>query len=212
MKITIIYDNTSYQKNLKKDWGFSALIEYQNKKILFDTGTNGEILLSNMKKLGIDPGIIKQVFISHYHYDHTGGLSAFLNINKNVEILAPPSFRGIHNDIPVKYFDTPLKISENIYTTGEISGIEQSLCLKNEKGIVVVVGCSHPGIKKILEAASQFGKPYALIGGFHGFNDYPLLKDLQIISATHCTQHVKEIRQHYPDKYIEGGAGKIYNL
>ena len=74
MKITIIYDNTSSRPDLKADWGFSALVEVKGKKILFDTGTNGKILLSNMGKLEINPEEIEDIFISHLHWDHTGGL------------------------------------------------------------------------------------------------------------------------------------------
>ncbi len=46
MRITLIYDNTIYKPNLEADWGFSCLLEVENtSKILFDTGTNGKILL-----------------------------------------------------------------------------------------------------------------------------------------------------------------------
>jgi len=64
MKITIVYDNTAFRKDLQADWGFSALIEVKGRKILFDTGANGRILLSNMEKLEIDPKEIEDVFIS----------------------------------------------------------------------------------------------------------------------------------------------------
>ena len=77
MKVTIIYDNTSARPELQADWGFSALVEAKGKRILFDTGADGRILLSNMEKLKIDPKEIEDVFISHLHWDHTGGLSAF---------------------------------------------------------------------------------------------------------------------------------------
>jgi len=72
MKITIIYDNTAFRKDLQADWGFSALVEVEERKILFDTGANGRILLSNMEKLKLDPKEIGDVFISHLHWDHTG--------------------------------------------------------------------------------------------------------------------------------------------
>ena len=50
MKLTIIYDNTAFRKDLQADWGFSALVEVENTpKILFDTGGNGKILLSKIK-------------------------------------------------------------------------------------------------------------------------------------------------------------------
>jgi len=51
MKVTILYDNTAYLEELAPDWGFSALVEAHNRTILFDTGTEGSILLDNMKKL-----------------------------------------------------------------------------------------------------------------------------------------------------------------
>ncbi|MEA1965077.1 MAG: hypothetical protein U9O41_08170 [Candidatus Aerophobetes bacterium] len=69
MKITLIYDNEVYKRGLKADWGFSCLVEVENTpRILFDTGTNGSILLDNMKKLGIDLSSIDEVFISHSYW------------------------------------------------------------------------------------------------------------------------------------------------
>lgn len=93
MKITIIYDNTAYEKKLKPDWGFSCLMEVKGApKILFDTGGNGRILLSNMNKLDIDPNSFDEIFISHAHYDHTGGLSDFLARNRDVKLYIPAGF------------------------------------------------------------------------------------------------------------------------
>ena len=83
MKTTILFDNTPPKLNgLKSDWGFAALIDAPpDHRILFDTGCDGEILLENMRLLGVDPNSIKDVFISHMHGDHTGGLDAFLQQN-----------------------------------------------------------------------------------------------------------------------------------
>lgn len=212
IKITILYDNTVYKKGLKSDWGFAALIEFNGKNILFDSGGNGKILLHNMQKLRIDPKIIDTVFMSHNHFDHTGGLSAFLNENNDVKLYVPPSLRGIFNVREREYVNEAQKLYNNIFSTGELDNIEQSLILKIEKGIVIIVGCSHPGISKILETASQFGNPYALIGGFHGFDQFELLKDLDLLCPTHCTKHIKEIKNLYPEKYIEGGVGRVIEI
>ena len=56
------------------EWGYSALIEVDEKKILFDTGKNPETVLQNAKDLGIDLAEVEDVFLSHFHQDHTGGL------------------------------------------------------------------------------------------------------------------------------------------
>lgn len=57
-------------------------------KILFDTGANRRILLSNIEKLKIDPASIDEVFISHLHFDHTGGLSEF-ELFRDLELICP---------------------------------------------------------------------------------------------------------------------------
>jgi len=211
MKVAIIYDNTAFKKDLQADWGFSALVEAKERKILFDTGANGRILLSNMEKLKIDPKRIEDVFISHLHGDHTGGLSSFLRLNNRVKLWIPSYFSEAKNAREFTEMKKPTKLYEGIYSTGELEGIEQSLCVETEKGIVIIAGCSHPRMEHILETASQFGKVYGIIGGLHGTKPGSL-KDLELICSTHCTQYKSEIKSLYPKKYVEGGAGKIIEI
>jgi len=210
MKITIIYDNTAFKKDLQSDWGFSALIEEKDiPKVLFDTGANGKILLSNMEKLEINPLSIEEVFISHLHWDHTGGLSELLKVNPNIKKIYVPSSMGLENEVVLK---EPTKIHENIFSTGELEGIEQSMGVVVRKGIVLIVGCSHPYMGTILDTAKGFGKIYAIIGGMHGFSEFELFKDINLICPTHCTQHKKELKEIYSEKYIEGGVGRIIEI
>jgi 7,8-dihydropterin-6-yl-methyl-4-(beta-D-ribofuranosyl)aminobenzene 5'-phosphate synthase len=213
MKITLIYDNDVYKEGLQADWGFSCLVEIENTPtILFDTGTNGSILLSNMEKLNIDPTSIDEVFISHAHFDHVGGLSAFLNVKSDVTIYVPPSLRGVRGGKEVISVSEPLTIHEDVFSTGELDHIEQSMAVKIDKGIVIIAGCSHPRMAHILKAASQFGNIHAIIGGLHGFSEFDLFKDLELICPTHCTQHKAEIKALYPEKYTDGGVGRVIIL
>lgn len=213
MKITLLYDNTIHKEGLRADWGFACLVELENTPtILFDTGTSGSILLSNMEKLNIDPATIDEVFISHAHFGHVGGLSAFLDVKPDVTVYVPSSLRGIRGVEGVIFVSEPLKIHENVFSTGEVDHIEQSMAVKTEKGIVLITGCSHPRMEHILNAASRFGQVYAIVGGLHGFHDFELFKDLELICPTHCTQYKAEIKSLYPEKYIDGGVGKIIML
>jgi 7,8-dihydropterin-6-yl-methyl-4-(beta-D-ribofuranosyl)aminobenzene 5'-phosphate synthase len=82
-------------KASRQIWGFSCFVEVEGApKILFDTGADGNILLSNMERLHIDPRDIEEVFISHGHFDHIGGLSAFLKVNSDVKLYVPVSVVG----------------------------------------------------------------------------------------------------------------------
>jgi len=211
MKVTIIYDNEVAEAGLEGDWGFSCLVEAYGKNILFDTGANGFILLGNMEKLGIDPEVVDEVFISHGHWDHMGGLSDFLSI-KNTKVYVPVSCQKPADALEVVSVRESIKIAKNIFSTGELQGIEQSLVIETGKGLAVIAGCSHPGVRNILKAASGFGKPVILIGGLHGFNEFSLLEDLKFVCPTHCTQFKSEIQLKYPDKYISGGAGRVIDL
>lgn len=75
------------------EWGYSALVEVDSKKILFDTGKNTETVLQNARDLGIDLADVEDVFLSHNHRDHTGGL---LTLRKELKKINPNALIRVH--------------------------------------------------------------------------------------------------------------------
>jgi len=208
MKITVVYDNCSIKQGLKTGWGFSSLIETDDAPpLLFDTGADGATLLYNMKQLGIDPSRIGVIVISHHHSDHTGGLSAILEVNTHAVIYVPSSTVVRLPGRKVIQVSRSVQISETVFSTGELKNMEQSLAIKTVKGILVVTGCSHPGVREILDAASRLGQIYGIIGGFHGFHDFSRLDGLSLICPCHCTQYKSELESLFPEQHLECGAG-----
>jgi 7,8-dihydropterin-6-yl-methyl-4-(beta-D-ribofuranosyl)aminobenzene 5'-phosphate synthase len=216
MKLTIVYDNEVLKKDLglKSDWGFACLIQTNDDTILFDTGAKGKILLDNMKKLNLEPKDINKIVISHEHWDHNGGLESILSFVDGVEIYSlAKKPRGRKTKlITVK---EQMMISDGIYSTGRLTGSpvdEQSLILKDQKGWYVLVGCSHPGVENILQRARHIGIIVGIVGGFHGFNNFSVLNDLDFICPCHCTKYKKEIKNKFSDNYSNCGVGKIIDL
>ena len=77
--VTCVVDNAALRgEHLRSEHGLSFLIEVAGKRLMFDTGQSGEVLLNNMAVLNIAPRSIDALAISHAHYDHTGGLEALL--------------------------------------------------------------------------------------------------------------------------------------
>jgi 7,8-dihydropterin-6-yl-methyl-4-(beta-D-ribofuranosyl)aminobenzene 5'-phosphate synthase len=213
MKITIVYDNEVKKVGLKRGHGFSALIEDAGMTpLLFDTGADGPALLHNMRELNIDPQDINIIVISHDHGDHTGGLSEVLGINRTAELYLPNSFKRASPGRKVTTVKGPVQIRENIFSIGELEGVEQSLALKTDKGIFVVTGCAHPGIKNILAAAAKFGELYGIAGGFHGFHNFDAFRGLSLICPCHCTKYKQEIRDLFKDETLECGTGLVIEL
>lgn len=200
MKITIIYDNQA-DEGLKSGWGFSCLIEMEE-KILFDTGNSGKKLIYNMEQLGVRLESVDKVIISHDHWDHVGGLKDFSKLNSNAKVFRPKSF------------SEPTEISPGVYSTGALGKLikEQSLIVNTEKGNLVITGCAHPGLGKIINKAAQLGKIYGILGGFHGFSDLEELQPIKLIAPCHCTQHMQQIRQRFPVEFKEIRAGNILEI
>ena len=84
MKITTLMDDQP-SSSFKNEHGLSFYIQAHNTNILFDTGASS-LYLENARKLSLPIEEVDTLIISHGHYDHTGGLSDFLKINKNAKI------------------------------------------------------------------------------------------------------------------------------
>jgi len=213
MKITLIYDNELWDPGLQADWGFACLIEPgAGRRLLFDTGAKGPILLRNMAKLGIDPRTIPDVVISHAHWDHTGGLPAFLEQNPKATVYLPASCPPPSGAGKIVHVHGPCQLTPGFWSTGELDGGEQSLVVDTGRGLAVVCGCAHPGVAAILQAAARFGRVTALLGGLHGFREFDLIRDLSLVCPCHCTQRIAEIKRLYPGSFVQGGAGKVLEL
>lgn len=228
--LTIVYDNNAYKESLQTDWGFSCFIQGLEKSILFDTGGKGNILLGNMEKLKISPVDIDLVFLSHYHKDHTGGLSTLLRFNPKIEVWLPKFFPQDFKEqilaavTSLVEVEGHQKICDGAFTTGVIEGWikEQSLVLDTTQGLIVVTGCAHPRLINILpKVRNMFGENIHLVlGGFHlaGFQTdeiqevIDMLNTLKIqkIGPCHCTgdKALRMFAGEYAENFIKAGAGK----
>jgi 7,8-dihydropterin-6-yl-methyl-4-(beta-D-ribofuranosyl)aminobenzene 5'-phosphate synthase len=219
-----VFDNYRINPDLETSWGFGSVIKTPEETILFDTGGDADILLSNMQKMNIDPGTIDKVVISHVHWDHVGGLAGFLERNNHVTVFIPESFpNSIKNMITNKGAELievlePKKISDFIYSTGELAGPpdEQSLIVNSKKGLIVMTGCAHPGIVKIVEKAKELvnNNLYLVIGGFHhpSVSVVQKFRELGVekVAPSHCTgdQVRNAFAQEYKEDFIEYGVGR----
>jgi len=227
--VRVIYDNYLKLNGSQEDWGFSILIEGLDKNILFDAGTKPDVFESNFRKMGFDATKIDFLVLSHEHGDHTGGIPAFVKMKKNIPVIIPSSFSeqfkkqmvGLGLE-PILVKD-PAKICNNLFSSGEFSYQipEQALVLNTKKGLVVMTGCSHPGIVEMLkQIKSTFSKNiYIVFGGFHLLqkSDKEMneiiseMKTLGVVKcgATHCTgdKQIRMIKDAFGENYFELGVG-----
>ena len=268
-QITILYDAFGADAAMKKDWGFSALVEIAGKRIIFDTGNDRDIFAANVKAKGVDLTNIDFVVLSHRHSDHMAGLNYVLSVNPTVKIYAPKEGFGIYgSSLPSSFYrkdenltpemryyggappqimkfgaawrganfeliDKTTEIAPGMTLIALVSDApgtkelkELSLAINTSEGIVLVVGCSHPGIEKIVEAAASINpKIYLIAGGFHlvAASDDVIakavaaLKDtfkVESIAPGHCTGEptFAALKKAFGDRYLYAGLGTTLPL
>ncbi len=217
--VTEVYNNFLHNPELTPEWGFSCYIE--DARLLFDTGGDGRILLSNMQKLGIEPRDLEVLVLSHDHWDHNGGLPALFEAGASPKVYVLRAFSAETLGLVDRYA-TPVfvegwtEITDAIATTGPLGDaiIEQSLAITSRRGLFIITGCAHPHIGTILRDASSKGDVWGAMGGFHtvSADDIEALTSLSYISASHCTRGLEAIIEKNPDAYVPGGAGKVHTL
>ncbi len=90
VRLTILAENRANDPNLIAEQGLAILVETSAGNVLFDTGQT-DAFLKNAETLGVDLSEIEKIVLSHGHYDHTGGLPAFLKVYDKTEIYCHPS-------------------------------------------------------------------------------------------------------------------------
>lgn len=200
LTILPLIDWYTVRDDLVGEPGVSYLIRADDTTILFDVGFNqqGEHpspLLRNMAALGVDVAEIDALVISHAHEDHVGGVShmmqhTFALSGEPVDLRGMPAYVPVPLSNPtaqVTLVDGPRIIAPGVASIGPIPRqmfflgwtVEQSLAVNVEgKGIVLIVGCGHPTLQRIVDRAETlFDEPlYGLVGGLH----YPVTASREI--------------------------------
>ncbi len=236
-RLTILNDAFGDRSDLEQDWGYAALIEFEGKRILFDTGDNIEVFRKNVEVMHVDLTRLDMVIITHAHGDHTSGLRYVLTKNPKVKLFVPddsfftgsvlpPTFltADARPELPAKmrYFrggvrpepkgwvawtDTNMTaVSESVTIAPHMRLVslvsekpafkglrEISLVLDTPAGPVIFVGCSHPGIERIMAEATAHSanKDVSMVaGGLHLLQDTPEQIDA-ILNVLKDTYHVR---------------------
>lgn len=85
MRIINLVENEPGSSGCEAAHGLSFYVETENHKLLFDTSPS-DVVLRNAHKLGVDLTAVDTVILSHGHYDHSGGILAFTEINPRAKI------------------------------------------------------------------------------------------------------------------------------
>ena len=271
-QITVLYDAFGKPSTLKRGWGYSALVEYGGKRVLFDTGDDGADFAYNVRTLGVDLTRLDLVVLSHRHGDHTSGLHHVLSVNPGVRIYTPADTAGFGTPTPpalmkliqrkvdslpedMRYFGgnppekhvpgtpwpgadfaqihQPTEVLPGLFlfsTQSDAPGFKEmneiSMAVRTQQGAVLIVGCSHAGIEKILEVASTIdSRIYSVTGGFH-LVDVPDAEVSRMASSFrdtwkiermapgHCTGQFafSELRRAYASQFDHAGVGSVIAL
>jgi 7,8-dihydropterin-6-yl-methyl-4-(beta-D-ribofuranosyl)aminobenzene 5'-phosphate synthase len=91
LKVTIL--STMLADRGIGEWGFAALVESDGHRILVDTGTRPETVLTNARELDVDLSDVKEVILTHNHDDHVGGL---LRLRRELMKKNPSALSVVH--------------------------------------------------------------------------------------------------------------------
>lgn len=234
VEIVIVLENQASVESLKSGWGLACAVRTQSTLGLFDTGPDGAALLHNLGALAIDPADIEWIVLSHDHFDHTGGLAALLQRNRAVSVFVHNAFSAATVDQVTSQGGTLMElqgasqIAPSVYVTGPLRGtpVEQALIVQTSEGLVVLTGCSHPGLDHILRRVRDMRpEPIELVvGGFHlGGHEAEAVRKLahsvremgvHRIAPLHCTgaAAVEIFREVFGEDCVAAGGGSVLTV
>lgn len=215
-RITVLVDNIPAD-GLGGEWGLALLVEYGEKQILVDTGASG-LFVENMEKLGFRPEKVDYAVLSHAHFDHAGGMSAFFEKNDRAKfyirqkageecykkIFIFRKFIGIPRDVLQKYPDRIERVEGKL-----------QLC----EGAYLIPHTT-PGLETIGRREKMYCRAEKRLKPDDFSHEQSLVLDTEkglliINSCSHggAVNIIKETRESFPGKHIYGiiGGFHLYN-
>jgi 7,8-dihydropterin-6-yl-methyl-4-(beta-D-ribofuranosyl)aminobenzene 5'-phosphate synthase len=196
LEIIPLYEEASGSPSFIQGHGVSYLIRTDSATLLLDVGNNPEEspiapFMQNMQALGIEWNDVSRIVISHPHPDHVGGAKAWQNHTVSIgnfdlpedlgdRLMFVPTSMTFKNAV---HATVPTLPAPDVATTGVISylevfpislfepkGSEQALVVHVAgKGLVLITGCGHPGLEKLVERAETLYEQtvVGVVGGLH---------------------------------------------
>lgn len=148
MKIYTLIENTSCVDGFAYEHGLSLYIETEKMRILFDSGQSGAFA-DNAVKLGIDLGKVDVMILSHGHYDHSGGIGRFLELNNMAPVYISSKAFGMHYNAEDRYIgvDEELKNSSRFVFVDDYEEIGEGITLYGADKINAVTPIDSAGLK-----------------------------------------------------------------
>jgi 7,8-dihydropterin-6-yl-methyl-4-(beta-D-ribofuranosyl)aminobenzene 5'-phosphate synthase len=162
VRVSLLYDNAAIRGDLIPYWGLTRLVQCDERTILFDAEAKPAVLRHNMAALGVDQSRIEAIAISHEHSDLLSRISAFSR--KSITLVYLPRDARIYEMTS----EALRNAAAQIVVVSELTGIapfiriskplggfrfEQVLVIDTWNGLVVIVGCAHPGIVAMVNAS-----------------------------------------------------------
>lgn len=142
-RVTILSDAFGKNGTLAPVWGYSALIEFEGKRILFDTGGDNALFQQSLQRMHVDLSHLDMVIISHAHGDHTSGLRYVLSLNPNVPLFVPDDDFFTGKELPHPFLATnadPTLPAEMRYYGGKAPAHIQDWLAYSDTKMTVVNG------------------------------------------------------------------------
>ena len=240
--ITVVSDHQAGRSKAEQlaKGDLSLYVKVNGSVILFDTGDKTSPVLQNLEELGLDATLIDAVVLSHSHSDQIHGeLSHVLTvISSKTKIYVPaPAGEAVSlknpgaNVVPVS---KPTRVLPGAWLVGPLqvgsaegTAAEQALVLDQHDGLVVIVGCSFPGVASVVQQVKEvFGhrRIKLLAGGFHlrGTSKKEIReislnlqqKGVKGLALSQCTGDpaLKIFRQEWGDRVVSLEFGSTVNF
>lgn len=131
MLIKTLAENTSSSEAFGCEHGLSLYIETKQHKLLFDTGASA-LFAKNAAKMEVDLSKVDIVVLSHGHYDHGGGLSAFLNLNHHAKVYMNHKAFGDHYANRPNYEKKYVGLDKTLLPNDRFVWVEDHLVIDDE--------------------------------------------------------------------------------